>query len=158
MAKFLMCLLQRRRIARCRFPAMCASPTCLTSESVLLRVNDRGPFHPDRLIDLSYGAAKQLGFAEQGTALVRVESIDLAGVDDRRASAALTYRYLQLGAYRVTRHGRSGRQGSYRSLGLSGDDQSGGCRGQTTAPRQSGTVCRPASAGARAHCPDGRWS
>jgi rare lipoprotein A len=31
--------------------------------------------------------------------LVRVESIDLAGVDDRRASAALTYRYLQLGAY-----------------------------------------------------------
>jgi rare lipoprotein A len=55
--------------------------------------------HPDRLIDLSYGAAKQLGFAEQGTALVRVESIDLAGVDDRRASAALTYRYLQLGAY-----------------------------------------------------------
>lgn len=71
----------------------------LNQRSVLLRVNDRGPFHPDRLIDLSYGAAKQLGFAEQGTALVRVESIDLAGVDDRRASAALTYRYLQLGAY-----------------------------------------------------------
>ena len=68
-------------------------------QSLLLRVNDRGPFHPDRLIDLSYGAAKQLGFAEQGTALVLVESIDLAGVDDRRTSTALTYRYLQLGAY-----------------------------------------------------------
>lgn len=67
--------------------------------SLLLRVNDRGPFHPDRLIDLSYGAAKQLGFAEQGTAPVLVESIDLAGVDDRRTSPALTYRYLQLGAY-----------------------------------------------------------
>lgn len=68
-------------------------------QRVVLRVNDRGPFHPDRLIDLSYGAAKQLGFAEQGTALVLIESIDLAGVDDRRASPALTYRYLQLGAY-----------------------------------------------------------
>lgn len=67
--------------------------------SVVLRVNDRGPFHPDRLIDLSYGAALQLGFAEQGTATVLVESLDLAGVDDRRALEAATYRYLQLGAY-----------------------------------------------------------
>lgn len=67
--------------------------------TVVLRVNDRGPFHPDRLIDLSYGAALQLGFAEQGTATVLVESVDLAGVDDRRELEAATYRYLQLGAY-----------------------------------------------------------
>ena len=67
--------------------------------SVVLRVNDRGPFHPDRLIDLSYGAAVQLGFAEQGTATVLVESLDLAGVDDRRELGATNYRYLQLGAY-----------------------------------------------------------
>jgi rare lipoprotein A len=67
--------------------------------TVVLRVNDRGPFHPDRLIDLSYGAALQLGFAEQGTASVLVESLDLAGVDDRRELKAATYRYLQLGAY-----------------------------------------------------------
>lgn len=67
--------------------------------TVVLRVNDRGPFHPDRLIDLSYGAALQLGFAEQGTATVLVESVDLAGVDDRRELKAATYRYLQLGAY-----------------------------------------------------------
>ena len=67
--------------------------------SVVLRVNDRGPFHPNRLIDLSYGAAVQLGFAEQGTAAVLVESLDLAGVDDRRALGAANYRYLQLGAY-----------------------------------------------------------
>ena len=68
-------------------------------ESVLLRVNDRGPFHPDRLIDLSYGAAVQLGFAEQGTAVVLVESIDLEGIDDRRELDGTDYRYLQLGAY-----------------------------------------------------------
>ena len=67
--------------------------------TVVLRVNDRGPFHPDRLIDLSYGAALQLRFAEQGIATVLVESLDLAGVDDRRGLEAATYRYLQLGAY-----------------------------------------------------------
>jgi len=68
-------------------------------ESVVLRVNDRGPFHPDRLIDVSYGAAVQLGFAEQGTAVVQVESIDLEGIDDRRELDGTSYRYLQLGAY-----------------------------------------------------------
>jgi len=67
--------------------------------SVVLRVNDRGPFHPQRLIDISYGAALQLGFAERGTATVLIESLELAEVDDRRELQAATYRYLQLGAY-----------------------------------------------------------
>ena len=67
--------------------------------TVILRVNDRGPFHPDRLIDLSYGAASALGFAEQGTAPVLIEALHLAGVDDRRTLAAASYRFLQLGAY-----------------------------------------------------------
>ena len=67
--------------------------------TIIVRVNDRGPFHPDRLIDVSYGAAVQLGFAEQGTAVVKVESIDLEGIDDRRELASTAYRYLQLGAY-----------------------------------------------------------
>lgn len=44
--------------------------------SVVVRVNDRGPFHGDRIIDLSYAAASKLGFAEQGTAMVSVEAID----------------------------------------------------------------------------------
>ena len=68
-------------------------------ESVLLRVNDRGPFHSGRLIDVSYGAALQLGFAEQGTTAVLVESVDLEGVDDRRNLLGAAYRFLQLGAY-----------------------------------------------------------
>lgn len=42
---------------------------------VVVRVNDRGPFHGDRIIDLSYAAASKLGFAEQGTASVRVETV-----------------------------------------------------------------------------------
>ncbi|HLV15950.1 MAG TPA: septal ring lytic transglycosylase RlpA family protein [Pseudomonas sp.] len=43
---------------------------------VILRVNDRGPFYSDRIIDLSFAAAKKLGFAESGTARVHVEGID----------------------------------------------------------------------------------
>jgi rare lipoprotein A len=44
--------------------------------TVTLRVNDRGPFYSDRIIDLSFAAAKKLGFAESGTARVKVEGID----------------------------------------------------------------------------------
>ncbi|WPC04541.1 septal ring lytic transglycosylase RlpA family protein [Pseudomonas benzenivorans] len=44
--------------------------------SVILRVNDRGPFYSDRIIDLSFAAAKKLGYAESGTARVKVEGID----------------------------------------------------------------------------------
>lgn len=43
-----------------------------------LRVNDRGPFVGDRLIDLSQAAARALGFERQGTARVRVEFVSLA--------------------------------------------------------------------------------
>ncbi|MEL0167767.1 MAG: septal ring lytic transglycosylase RlpA family protein [Pseudomonadaceae bacterium] len=43
---------------------------------VIVRVNDRGPFYSDRIIDLSFAAAKKLGYADQGTARVRVEGID----------------------------------------------------------------------------------
>lgn len=45
-------------------------------KTVVLRVNDRGPFYSDRIIDLSFAAAKKLGFAESGTARVKVEGID----------------------------------------------------------------------------------
>ena len=43
--------------------------------ATVLRVNDRGPFHDDRLIDLSYAAAVKLGFDLNGTAPVRVEML-----------------------------------------------------------------------------------
>lgn len=44
--------------------------------SVVVRVNDRGPFHDNRIIDLSYAAAKKLGFDQAGTADVKVRSVD----------------------------------------------------------------------------------
>jgi len=44
--------------------------------SVVVRVNDRGPFVKDRLIDLSYAAANALGFMDKGTTHVRVQTLD----------------------------------------------------------------------------------
>jgi rare lipoprotein A len=44
--------------------------------SVVVRVNDRGPFHSDRVIDLSYTAAYKLGILQGGSGKVEVESID----------------------------------------------------------------------------------
>lgn len=45
-------------------------------KEVIVRVNDRGPFHDDRIIDLSYAAAVKLGFSQKGTAMVEVEAIN----------------------------------------------------------------------------------
>lgn len=46
-----------------------------SGESVIVRVNDRGPFHDDRLIDLSYAAAVRLGIALNGTGRVEVKGL-----------------------------------------------------------------------------------
>jgi rare lipoprotein A len=45
-------------------------------KSVIIRINDRGPFHSDRLIDLSYAASYKLGLAGKGSGIVDVEAID----------------------------------------------------------------------------------
>lgn len=45
--------------------------------SVVVRINDRGPFREDRIVDLSYAAAHRLGFLNKGSALVEVEAIVL---------------------------------------------------------------------------------
>ena len=46
------------------------------NREIVVKVNDRGPFHEDRIIDLSYAAAAKLGYMEKGTARVRVEFIN----------------------------------------------------------------------------------
>jgi len=44
--------------------------------TVVVRVNDRGPFHEGRIIDLSYAAAQKLGLVGPGTARVRVRALE----------------------------------------------------------------------------------
>lgn len=58
--------------------------------SVIVRVNDRGPFAQDRLIDVSRAAADMLGFRQQGTARVQVDYVGPARMDglDQRMLAA----------------------------------------------------------------------
>jgi len=46
-------------------------------KSMIVRVNDRGPFVDGRIIDLSAGAAKQLGFYRRGLARVKIETVQL---------------------------------------------------------------------------------
>lgn len=57
-----------------------------SGRQVVVRVNDRGPFHPGRIIDLSYAAAAKLGIVQQGSAEVEVELI-LPGEDGGTAYA-----------------------------------------------------------------------
>lgn len=56
-----------------------------TGKSVLVRVNDRGPFHSDRLIDLSYTAAYKLGILGKGSSEVVVELLMPAEIARIRA-------------------------------------------------------------------------
>ena len=51
---------------------------------IVVRVNDRGPFVAGRVIDLSYGAAKQLGIVESGTAKVEVQALGYRSTDKSR--------------------------------------------------------------------------
>lgn len=45
-------------------------------KSITVRINDRGPFARNRILDLSYGAAKELGYVAQGTAKVKIETVE----------------------------------------------------------------------------------
>jgi rare lipoprotein A len=44
-------------------------------KSIVVRINDRGPFHSNRVMDLSKGAATKLGFLRQGSANVKIEAL-----------------------------------------------------------------------------------
>jgi rare lipoprotein A len=56
-------------------------------KSVIVRVNDRGPFHEGRLIDLSYAAATKLGYVRNGTARVEVRALTPRDLQDAHAVA-----------------------------------------------------------------------
>ena len=66
------------------------------SRSIVVLINDRGPYVGDRIIDMSYGAAKHLGMVKEGLAKVRIEVLKTPG----------TYTYgfaLQFGSF-MQRH------------------------------------------------------
>jgi rare lipoprotein A len=56
-------------------PSYARVTSLASGKSVVVRVNDRGPFHPGRVIDLSYAAAYRIGIAQRGSGEVEVESV-----------------------------------------------------------------------------------
>lgn len=60
-------------------PSYARVTSLANGKSVVVRVNDRGPFLHDRIIDLSYAAAYKLGYVNQGSAEVEVESLAANG-------------------------------------------------------------------------------
>ena len=74
---------------------------------IIVRVNDRGPFHANRIVDLSYVAARKLDMIKKGTALVEIRAIDPTGrgpgapVETRGglAGGAAPKFYIRVGAF-----------------------------------------------------------
>jgi rare lipoprotein A len=66
--------------------------------SMIVKINDRGPFHPERIIDLSYAAAVKLGVDATGTARVAVRAIDVDH-PERPAVKVADGTFLQVGAF-----------------------------------------------------------
>ena len=69
---------------------------------VIVKVNDRGPFARNRIIDLSYAAAKKLGYMKQGTTMVEVTAIDtqpLYAQTQPTQPIKKARLYLQIGAF-----------------------------------------------------------
>ena len=75
-------------------------------KQIVVRVNDRGPFVKDRIIDLSFAAAKALEFDKKGTELVTIEVLaSLAKQDGKTASLLYPGKIVyQLGAFRIKKN------------------------------------------------------
>lgn len=81
-------------------PTMIRVTNLDNGKKIDVRVNDRGPFHDDRILDLSFAAAKALGFSEQGTAPVVVEALDAINYPDELVGPKKAPNvYLQAGAF-----------------------------------------------------------
>ena len=70
-----------------------------TGESIIVRVNDRGPFKPGRIIDLSWAAAVKLGIDQAGTAPVEVRALIFDGPPPMIKRPARVPVWVQAGAF-----------------------------------------------------------
>src|SRR5262249_10113530 len=120
--------------------------------SIIVRVNDRGPYARERVVDVSIGAAKALDFYAQGLTRVRIEYVGrapLTGSDDRMLLATLRQGSPAPVPSRARGAARKrsalpsgnekppGREGAERSLAL------GGSRAAQPPSTQGGSAVRP---------------
>jgi rare lipoprotein A len=68
-----------------------------SGNAIIVRVNDRGPFSDDRIIDVSKRCAEALGFKDRGTANVRVQYLGAAPLDDGGSHLRAVNRELRRG-------------------------------------------------------------
>jgi rare lipoprotein A len=105
-----------------------------TGRSVVVRINDRGPFHSNRIIDLSYAAAARLDIVSAGSAMVEVErmlpgaaptatalapaepSATATAIETPVVSQEMASLWLQLGAFASAESAESFRQKLSRDL------------------------------------------
>ena len=98
---------------------------------IIVKVNDRGPFAANRVMDLSYVAARKLGYTGRGTALVQVTSIDVPNpLEHEKTYFAHHHRpllYLQVGAFSEMRNAdhleRELRRLTARTIRITHDEQ-----------------------------------
>jgi rare lipoprotein A len=98
-------------------PSYARVTSLANGKSVVVRINDRGPFHSKRIIDLSYTAAAKLGYAGKGSTRVRVESIDPADYE-MKDEAIKDGVYLQVGAFASADNAQQLQARLTRELGL----------------------------------------
>ena len=67
--------------------------------TVVVRINDRGPFHPGRIIDLSYAAAARLDLLHHGSAEVEIEALSTQQGRNAAESSQGKPRYLEVGRF-----------------------------------------------------------
>jgi rare lipoprotein A len=103
-----------------------------TGASVVVRVNDRGPFHSERIIDLSYAAAVRIGIAAAGSGLVDVERVlaptaetvagislppaPMADIETSMVTPEASALFLQLGAFSSAENAEAFRDRAKASL------------------------------------------
>lgn len=90
-----------------------------TTESIVVRINDRGPFVDSRIIDLSAGAARQLGVTDPGIIKVALEVVERAPI------APLSFFAVQVGTFRNPDNARRARDRMQEKFGESSVQRSG---------------------------------
>lgn len=81
-------------------------------------VDDRGPFHGDRILDATPAVARQLGFYEHGTALVRMSAVPLSDLDAAQRQAARDNEHTAIAYARRHPHGIVAEAGHFAVRGV----------------------------------------
>ena len=80
------------------------------NKTMVVRVNDRGPFVGARVLDLSYAAARELGFAVAGTTPVKIESLSVIAPKIDDSTGAFDSIYIQTGVFSRQQNAQNAKQ------------------------------------------------